>query len=71
MTIQTLTHAQIQPSVLNPRKVFNDTTIEELAQSIKTDGLLQNLVVSETQRQKQEAQYSCRGTPLSRFIIPD
>lgn len=45
MTIQTLTHAQIQPSVLNPRKVFNDTTIEELAQSIKTDGLLQNLVV--------------------------
>lgn len=45
MTIHTLTIAQIQPSVLNPRKFFNDTTIEELAQSIKTDGLLQNLVV--------------------------
>lgn len=45
MAFQTLTHSQIQPSVLNPRKVFNDTTIEELAQSIKTDGLLQNLVV--------------------------
>lgn len=45
MTIQTLTIAQIQPSVLNPRKFFNDTTIEELAQSIKTDGLLQNIVV--------------------------
>ena len=30
---------------MNPRKFFNDTTIEELAQSIKTDGLLQNLVV--------------------------
>ena len=46
MTIQTLTVAQIQPSVLNPRKFFNDTTIEELARSIKTDGLLQNLVVA-------------------------
>lgn len=45
MTLQTLTHAQIQPSVINPRKFFNDTTIEELAASIKTDGLLQNLVV--------------------------
>ncbi len=45
MTIQTLTIAQIQPSVLNPRKFFNDDTIEELAQSIKTDGLLQNLIV--------------------------
>lgn len=46
MTVQTLTIAQIQPSVLNPRKFFDDTTIEELAQSIKTDGLLQNLVVA-------------------------
>lgn len=45
MAIQTLTIAQIQPSVLNPRKFFDDTTIEELAQSIKTDGLLQNLIV--------------------------
>ena len=45
MTIHTLTIAQIQPSVLNPRKFFNDETIEELAQSIKTDGLLQNLIV--------------------------
>lgn len=45
MTIQTLILSQIQPSALNPRKYFNDTTIEELARSIKTDGLLQNLVV--------------------------
>lgn len=45
MTIQTLTISQIQPSVLNPRKFFDDVTIEELAASIKTDGLLQNLVV--------------------------
>lgn len=45
MTIQTLTISQIQPSILNPRKFFDDATIEELAQSIKTDGLLQNLVV--------------------------
>lgn len=46
MTIQTLTIEQIQPSILNPRKFFDDKTIEELAQSIKTDGLLQNLVVA-------------------------
>jgi len=46
MAIQTLTQSQILPSVFNPRKQFNDTSIEELAQSIKTDGLLQNLVVS-------------------------
>ena len=45
MAYKTLTQSQIQPSTLNPRKVFNDNTIEELAQSIKTDGLLQNLVV--------------------------
>ena len=45
MAYQTLTQAEIQPSILNPRKAFNDKTIEELAQSIKTDGLLQNLVV--------------------------
>ncbi|MBU0801830.1 MAG: ParB/RepB/Spo0J family partition protein [Alphaproteobacteria bacterium] len=46
MTIQTLTLSQIQASALNPRKFFNDTGIAELAQSIKTDGLLQNLVVT-------------------------
>ena len=45
MAYQTLTQTQIQASALNPRKAFNDKTIEELAQSIKTDGLLQNLVV--------------------------
>ena len=45
MTFHTLTQAQIQPSVINPRKAFNTETIEELARSIKTDGLLQNLVV--------------------------
>lgn len=46
MTIQTLTLSQIQASAFNPRKFFNDTGIAELAQSIKTDGLLQNLVVA-------------------------
>lgn len=45
MAYQTLTLSQIQATALNPRKYFNDTSIEELAQSIKTDGLLQNLVV--------------------------
>jgi ParB family chromosome partitioning protein len=54
MTLQTLTIAQIQPSILNPRKYFNDTTIEELAQSIKTDGLLQNLVVLKPGKSKKK-----------------
>lgn len=45
MTMQTLSLAQLQASADNPRKTFSDETIAGLAQSIKTDGLLQNLVV--------------------------
>jgi ParB family chromosome partitioning protein len=45
MTLQTLSLAQLQASAENPRKTFNDESIAGLAQSIKTDGLLQNLVV--------------------------
>ncbi|WP_161635314.1 ParB/RepB/Spo0J family partition protein [Aquimarina macrocephali] len=37
---------QIKPSKNNPRKSFDDHTIAGLAASIKTDGLLQNLVVA-------------------------
>lgn len=37
--------AKIKQSGKNPRKEFNDASIAELAQSIKNDGLLQNLVV--------------------------
>jgi len=45
MTFQKLELTQIQTSNGNPRKSFDEVTIFGLAQSIKTDGLLQNLVV--------------------------
>ena len=46
MTIQTVTLAQLEASAGNPRKAFDETSIVGLAQSIKADGLLQNLVVA-------------------------
>jgi ParB family chromosome partitioning protein len=46
MTIQTVTLAQLEASAGNPRKAFDETSIIGLAQSIKADGLLQNLVVA-------------------------
>lgn len=38
-------HSKIAPGPLNPRKTFNDDAIAELAQSIKANGVLQNLTV--------------------------
>lgn len=46
MTIQLIAISQLQASTENPRKTFDQTSIEGLAQSIKQDGLLQNLVVA-------------------------
>ena len=46
MTIQSITISQLKASAENPRKTFDQASIEGLAQSIKTDGLLQNLVVA-------------------------
>ena len=46
MELQTLILNQIKSSKNNPRKSFDDDTIAGLAASIKTDGLLQNLVVA-------------------------
>ena len=46
MTLQTVTLSQLEASAGNPRKAFDETSIIGLAQSIKVDGLLQNLVVS-------------------------
>jgi ParB family chromosome partitioning protein len=40
-----LAFVQLFPSALNPRKAFDATALEELAASIASDGLLQNLVV--------------------------
>lgn len=45
MSMQTVSLSQLVPSKANPRKAFDATGIEGLAASIKTDGLLQNLVV--------------------------
>jgi ParB family transcriptional regulator, chromosome partitioning protein len=46
MNIQTVSLSQLVPSKGNPRKAFDASGIEGLAASIKTDGLLQNLVVT-------------------------
>ena len=45
MNTQTLKLNQIKVSKDNPRKDFDEKSIEGLAQSILTDGLLQNLIV--------------------------
>jgi ParB/RepB/Spo0J family partition protein len=45
MTIETITLDQLNPPKANPRSRMDATALEGLAASIKTDGLLQNLVV--------------------------
>ncbi|MCL4677743.1 MAG: ParB/RepB/Spo0J family partition protein [Alphaproteobacteria bacterium] len=45
MTIQTISLSQLVPSKGNPRKLFDVASLEGLAASIRSDGLLQNLVV--------------------------
>lgn len=45
MTIQTVPLNKITPPADNPRRAIDPTALDGLAQSIKTDGLLQNLVV--------------------------
>lgn len=45
MTHQTVPLSALQPSSANPRTVIDTDTLEGLAASIKSDGLLQNLVV--------------------------
>lgn len=45
MTIQSITLSQLVPSKGNPRKLFDVASLEGLAASIRSDGLLQNLVV--------------------------
>lgn len=48
----TLTLDQLAINKANPRRTFDDATIEGLAQSILTDGLLQNLVVAKPKGKK-------------------
>ncbi len=45
MTLETIELSQLVPSATNPRKDFDANGLEGLAASIRTDGLLQNLVV--------------------------
>src|SRR5690606_21759768 len=45
MTIQSVPLTSLEPSRANPRGRFDAASIEGLAASIRTDGLLQNLVV--------------------------
>jgi ParB family chromosome partitioning protein len=45
MTIQTVPLSSLRPPAANPRTAFDAQTLEGLAASIRTDGLLQNLVV--------------------------
>ncbi len=56
MAFQTLRLKQIKTSDANPRSIFNDESIAELAQSIKQDGLLQNLVVLKPKGKKKTYQ---------------
>ena len=44
-TIENLKLDQIQPSALNPRKVYDEAALQELADSIKTQGLLNPITV--------------------------
>jgi len=46
MTLLSISLSQLVPSKANPRKLFDVSTIEGLAASIRADGLLQNLVVA-------------------------
>lgn len=46
MTLQTIPFCKLDTTTANPRKTFDETSILGLSQSIKTDGLLQNLVVA-------------------------
>ncbi len=46
MTIQSVPLSSLLPPAANPRSTFDAATLDGLATSIKTDGLLQNLVVA-------------------------
>ena len=46
MTLQTVTLSSLQLPAANPRTAFDPATLDGLAASIRTDGLLQNLLVA-------------------------
>jgi len=59
MNTQTLKLHQIKTSKDNPRKDFDEKSIEGLAQSILTDGLLQNLIVEAPQSKRAKHSIIC------------
>lgn len=52
MTQQTIPFNRLRTTEANPRKSFDPVTIESLSKSIKSDGLLQNLVVAKPDGRK-------------------
>ncbi len=56
MQVRNIPMAEIVPSTLNPRKTFDQQELEELAQSIKENGLIQPITLRKTGNNK-EAKY--------------
>lgn len=54
MTIEMIALSKLQPTEGNPRKHFDQEKIEGLAQSIRTDGLLQNFVAAKPEGKKRK-----------------
>ena len=52
MTLQSISLSQLVPSKANPRKLFDGAALKGLAASIRSDGLLQNLVVTPSKGKK-------------------
>jgi len=54
MTIEMIPFTKLKTSSANPRKYFDEALITSLSESIKTDGLLQNLVVMKPKGKKSQ-----------------
>jgi ParB family chromosome partitioning protein len=57
MTLQTISLSLLEASAANPRRKIDRKSIEGLAASIRTDGLLQNLVVSPVEGKRRTTRY--------------
>jgi ParB family chromosome partitioning protein len=57
MTLQTIPLSRLEASAANPRRKIDPKAIEGLAASIRTDGLLQNLVVSPIEGERRTKRY--------------
>lgn len=57
MTLQTIPLSHLESSAANPRRRIDPKAIEGLAASIRTDGLLQNLVVSPVEGKRRTKRY--------------